>query len=224
MMAQNIEIVSGSNSKLKPYPKDKPSAFIHPKTDTALLQFVATYKGTVTDNMIGAADLFSIIKKEARKNGANCFKLNSLVYDSSHKPVLLIDAYYASQETLAANASYYEPNTIYIFSSGRTGSDSFSLKINDRVTTFNNEQYLKFTLTEGEDLKLSKGGFTGAKARLKYEKGKRPLFLMVFGTNNMGGAPLPPAGTMGITFTTGQIKEMTDDYGQFHVLTLKQAN
>jgi hypothetical protein len=42
-----------------------------------------------------------------------------------------------------------------------------------------------------------------------------------FGT---GGGPLPPPGTIGVSFNTGRINELTDDYGQFLIQILKQSD
>lgn len=222
-IAQSVEIVSRSNIKLKPYAKDKPSVFIHPKTDTSQLQFLATYKATGNDSLTIPGDLFLQIKTQARKESANCFKLRSFTYDSIKRPCISIDAYYGSDAVIKINSSNYETNVIYIFSPQKTGSDTFALKINNETKTFNTATYLKFVLKDGEELKMSKGGFTGAKARLKYQKDKPPLYLMVFGGTSLGGGPLPPPGTIGISFNTGQIREMTDDYGQFLVQILKQS-
>src|SRR5260221_4883637 len=91
--AQTVEIVSKGNVKLEPYEKAKASVFIHPKMDTTLLQFVSAYKATGKDSMTAFGDLFLLIKTEARKLGANCFKLRTFLYDSIKRPSISIDAY-----------------------------------------------------------------------------------------------------------------------------------
>lgn len=221
--AQGVEVVSKGNVKLKSYAKFRASAFIHPKTDPSQLQFVARYKGTGVDSFKTPGDLFLLIKKQAREDGANCFTLGSFFYDSIKRPNIVIDAYYGSEAVVTANTSNYETNVVYIFSPEKTGHDSFSLKINDATRTFSTGTYLKFVLKEGEALKMSKGGFTGTRAQITYQKNKPPIYLMVFGGTRLGGGPLPPPGTIGVTFSTGQINEMTDDYGQFLVQVLKQS-
>jgi hypothetical protein len=222
-IAQNVEVVSKSNVKLKSYAKDKASVFIHPKMDTSQLQFVATYKVSGNDSFAIPGDLFLLIKKQARKDGANFFNLKSFNYDSLKRPFISIDTYYGSEASIETNSSSYEINVIYIFSPEKIGTDTFSLKINNMTKIFNTTTYLKFVLKEGEELKLSKGGFTGARAKLKYQKDKPPIYLMVFGGTHLGGGQLPPLGTIGVTFNTGQIRDMTDDYGQFLVQILKQS-
>jgi hypothetical protein len=222
-IAQNIEIVSKSNVKLQPYDKAKGSVFIHPKMDTTLFQFVSAFEATGKDSMTAPGDLFLLIKTQGRKLGANCFKLKSYVYDTLNRPFISIDAYYGSESTLAINSSNYETNVVFIFCPEKIGSDSFSLKINNETKTFNTTTYLKYTIAEGEELKISKGGFTGAKVRLKYKKEKAPIYLMVMGFG-LGGGPLPPHGTIGISFNTGQIRELTEDSGQFFVQVLKQSD
>lgn len=221
--AQKIDIIAGGNSKLSPYPKEKASAFLHPKTDTSQLQFVATYQITGTDSLATPGELFLQLKKAARKEGANFFKLIHFAYDQKNSPLLLMNAYYGSDALLMANRANYETNVIYIFSPEKTGSDTFSLKINNETKTFNTSTYLKFVLKDGEELKMSKGGFTGARARLNYDKNKPPMYLMVFGNTRLGAGTLPRTGAIGMSFNTGQIIELTEDYGQFLAQILKPS-
>lgn len=221
--AQTVEIVSKTNLKLKPIEAASPSVFIHPKTDTTSLQFVAAYKATGKDSITTPGDLFLLIKKEARMLGANFFKLKSFIYDSVNRPCIYIDAYFGSKAMITTDNSNYETNTVFIFCPEKISNDTFSLKINNKTKAFNVETYLKFTLKEGEELQISKGGFTGAKVRLKYKKDKPPIYLMVMGFG-LGRGPLPPPGTIiGAAFNTGEIRELNDDYGQFLVQILQQS-
>lgn len=220
MIAQHLDIISRSAVNREPYPPGSASVFIHPDTDTGQLQFVGTYKAIGKDRLSTPGDLFLLIKKQAREHGANCFSLRSFFQDSMNQSGLVIDAYYGSDSVLTAINAGYETNVVYLFCPEKVAPDSFTLKINDSTRTFSTGTYLKFVLKEGEPLNLNKGGFIGARAKIKYRHAKPPLYLMVFGGKGM----LPPTGTIGVTFTTGEIKEMTDDYGQFLVQILKQSN
>ncbi len=221
--AQSVEVVSNGNTKLNSYPKNKASVFIYQKADTSKLQFVATYKTTGFDRFSTAGDVFLLIKKQAREDGANCFALRSFFYDSIKRPNIVIDAYYGSDDVVKAITSSYETNAVYIFSPEKIGRDSFSLKINDVKRTFSTGTYLKFVVKEGEKLNISKGGFTGTRAQIKFQKDKPPIYLMVFGGTHLGGGPLQAPGTIGVTYSTGEIKDMTDDYGQFLVQIQAQS-
>lgn len=222
-IAQNIEIVT--NKKLKPLSKDKASAFIHPKTDTASLQFIASCKGTGKDSMTLPGDLYLLIKTQARALGSNCFILRSFTHDSLNRLFIHIDAYYATESIMTANKANYETNEVFIFGSEKINKDSFSLKVNNETKTFRSGTYLKFNLTEGETLKVNKGGFTGTTSKLKYAKERAPDYLMITGTGfALGGGPLPPPGTIGITFNTGRMNELTDDYGQFLIQILRRSD
>jgi hypothetical protein len=86
-IAQNIEIIS--NKKLKPLSKEKASAFIHPKTDTSSLQFIATCKGIGKDSLTLPGNLYLDIKTQARMLGSNCFILRSFTYDSLKRPLFI---------------------------------------------------------------------------------------------------------------------------------------
>ena len=219
-IAQNVDIVT--NKKLKPLSKDKASVFIHPKTDTSSLQFIASCKGTGKDSSTLPGDLYLVIKTQARALGANCFILRSFTYDSLKGLFMHIDAYYAKESIMTANKLNYETNEVFVFGSEKSTRDSFSLKVNSSSKTFKSGTYLKFNLTEGEALRLNKGGFTGGTWKLKYQKEQAPLYLMITGFG-LGGGPLPPPGTIGVSFTTGRINELTDDYGQFLIQILKRS-
>jgi hypothetical protein len=221
-IAQGIEIVSVK--KLKPLSKDKASAFIHPKTDTSSLQFIATCKATGQDSMILPGNLYLVLKTQSRALGANCLILRRFSYDSLKRPVIHIDAYYGTESFMAANNSNYETNEVFIFGSEKLSRDSFSLKVNNETKTFRSGTYLKFNLTKGETLKVNIGGFTGTTFKLKYAKERTPDYLMITSTGfTLGGGPLPPPGTIGITFNTGRINELNDDYGQFLIQILKRS-
>ena len=155
--------------------------------------------------------------------GSNCFILRNFTYDSLKRPFIHIDAYYGTESIMSANNSNYETNEVFVFGSEKISSDSFSLKVNNTTKTFKSGTYLKFNLKESEELTLNKGGFTGGTWKLKYEKEKAPLYLMITGFGT-GGGPLPPPGTIGVSFNTGRINELTDDYGQFLIQILKQSD
>jgi hypothetical protein len=218
--AQNVDIVT--NKKLKALSKDKASVFIHLKTDTSSLQFVGSLKGTGKDSTTLPGDLYLLIKTQARALGSNCFMLKNYTHDSLNRPVIDIDAYYATESIMAANSANYETNEVFVFGSETSTRDSFSLNVNNKNVKFRCGTYLKFNLSQGEPLKLNKGGFTGATWKIKYEKEKAPVYLMIIGAG-LGGGPLPPAGTIGITFNTGRIAELNNDYGQFLVQVLKRS-
>lgn len=220
-IAQNVDVVDVK--KFKALAKDKATEFIHPKTDTSALQFVASFKATAKDSTALPGDLYQLIKDMARVRGSNCFILRSLSYDSLKRLFIDIDAYYATETIMAANKANYETNEVFVFGSEQSTKDSFSLKVNNGSKTFASGTYLKFTLTEGESLRLNKGGFTGGTWKLKYHKAQEPLYLMVISGFAFGNGPLPPPGTIGISFTTGQIKQLTDDYAQFLIQILKRS-
>jgi hypothetical protein len=221
-ISQTVEFISKSDIKLKPIHKSKPSVFIHPKTDTTQLQFVAAYKAIGDDSTSQPGGIFLTIKTSARNLGANFFRLRNFYYDSLKRPCIFIDAYYGPEATLAANTTNYEANTVFIFGPSHRGNDTFALKVNNTARPFGAETYLKFVLQEGEELKLSKGGFTGTRARLKYQKNKLPIYLMAMG-GGIGGGASPASGAIGVSFNTGEIRDLTDDYGQFLALILKEA-
>jgi len=220
-IAQNVDVVD--IKQFKALSKDKATEFIHPKTDTSALQIVASFKATGKDSTALPGDLYQLIKAMARVRGSNCFIPRSFTYDSLKRLLIHIDAYYATESIMAANKANYETNEVYVFGSEQSTKDSFSLKVNNGSKTFASGTYLKFTLTEGKGLRLNKGGFTGGTWKLKYHKNQEPLYLMIIPGFAFGNGPLPPPGTIGVSFTTGKILELTDDYAQFLIQILKRS-
>lgn len=224
VVAQGTITVSNKDSiGVPPYPNDKPSYFIHPKMDTSLLQFVAAFKATGNDSLTLPGELFLQLKKAARHHGCNLFQFTGLFRDSIKRPQITIHGYFGSASAFDMNRLNYEENEIFIFCPEKARIDTFSLKVNDTIQMFSNNTYLKYTLKEGEELRLSKGGFSGFRLKLKYKKGKPPVYLMVTGFG-LGSLSPPTAGVVGVSMRTGQITEMTEDFGQFFVYTLLQKN
>jgi len=220
-VAQRVEILSKSDLKLPAHNNEV--AFIEPQTDTAALQFVATFKATGKDSMSNGGDLYLLIKKEAKKVGANCFKLREFSRDSLNKPIILLDSYYANDTIFNMNNSYHEKNVVFVFCDERASDVMFSLKVNNEKRTFKSGTFLKFNLKEGEELKLNKGGFSGTTAKFKYKKDKDAVYLSFSGFG-LGGGSMPPPGTIGMSFNTGRMREMQEDYGQLLTLILKQSD
>ena len=220
-IAQNVDVVT--IKKFKPLSKEKATEFIHPKTDTSALKFIASFKATAKDSTALPGDLYQLVKTMARLRGSNCFIPRGFAHDSLNRLFIHIDAYYATESIMAANKANYETNEVFVFGSEQSTKDSFSLKVNNGSKTFASGTYLKFILTEGESLRLNKGGFTGGTWKLKYHKAQEPLYLMIISGFALGGGPLPPPGTIGVSFTTGQILELTDDYAQFLIQILKRS-
>jgi hypothetical protein len=219
-LSQRLEIIAKS---ILTFPAHNNGVtFLAPQTDTTAIQFVATFKATRQDTMTGAPDQYLLIKKNAQKAGANCIKLKEFSFDSSGSPTMVIDAYFGTPDVISTNNTYHEKNVVFVFFSERLKDEVFSLKVNNEKITLSAGTFLKLYLKEGEELKLNKGGFTGVTAKFKYKKDKDAIYLLFTG-GGIGGGGAPAMGSVGISFNTGRVREMTEDYGQFLTQTLKRA-
>jgi hypothetical protein len=213
-IAQNVEIISKSDFKLKA--RIGTFAFIEQKTDTAKLLYVATFKVAAEDNKTTISEMLFKIKMQAHLLGANCFRLNNFNRDSLNRLTIVLDTYYGNDSIQLKNFNNHEKNTVFIFCNDRLNDEKYLLKVNKEKKEFRSGTYLTYHLKEGEDLKITKGGFTGATFWIKYEENKQPVFLTITGFG-LGGGPIP-AGTIGMSFNTGRINYIDENLG--HLLTL----
>jgi len=224
--SQSVKVLYKSD--IKNLSEGKKFAYIEPATDTNFLQYVATIQAKDKNKKSVLENLFAEIRKEANKLGATCYKINFFTRGSStNEAILTLDCYFAYDATLATNTANHEINVVYIF--GKEKEDdgrTISVDVNDSVQEIKAGTFLKYTLKEGEELKISKGGFTGATVWLKWEADKQPQFytLTGFGLSDIQQQPYYP-GQSSIGFNTGRINKITDiSLGLLLVNLLKQCN
>jgi hypothetical protein len=215
--AQNIEVVSKGNFQFEE--KGRYFAFLETKTDTSRLQYVASFKASAEDKRASISDLFFGIKHEAQNLGATCFRLKTYSRDGKNTSIEL-DAYFGDDSLLHINAANHEKNTVFVFCSDRLTDEKYSIKVNDKKREFASGTYMKFQLKEGEELKLNKGGFTGASMWLNYKPDKPALFVTTTGFGL--DSPMAP-GTVGLSFNTGRFNYMDESLGRLLTQILKQS-
>ena len=92
-----------------------------------------------------------------------------------------------------------------------TGNRTMSFKIDNKKTELRPGTYYKYVRTEGKEVKINKGGITGATVFYTLEGNKPDIFLTLSGFG-LGGGPMP-AGTMGASFNTGRISAIDGNLG-----------
>ena len=220
-LAQNVEMLSKSD--FKPDRKDKDFAFIEQTIDSSRLAFVASFKAVTDNKKNSISNLFFEIKKEAKKLGANSFRLRSFNRDNSSSLTFILDTYYANDSLLAINNESHFRNKVFVFCDERITENSYSLKVDNEKKEFKSGTYLEYELKEGQELKLSKGGFTGATMWIKYKENRQPVFLTITSFGLGGDGYVPPGGGVGLTFNTGRINSINNDLGQLLINFLTRA-
>lgn len=218
-VAQKVEVLN--KSAFQPGQKSKDFAFLEPATDTTGITFMATLQAT-GNKKEDVELLFYKLKAKASELGANAFKLNSFTSaDSSHPITLTLDTYFGTDSALETNFEHHVKNVIYIFGDFKKSEKTYSFKIDNVKTEIRGGTFYKYQNKEGQEVKINKGGFSGATVWIKWKEDKPAAFLTLSGFG-LGGAPVP-VGEMGMSFNTGRISYIDGNFGHLLVSLLTQS-
>lgn len=191
---------------------DKDFAFIESSTDITALKFVATLKITGVDKLASLETVYFKAKEKAHELGANSFKLSDYVQnDNPRQSMLTVDVYNGNDSILNVNFANHEKNVVYIFGSERKSNETYSFKIDNVRQELKSGTYYRHENKEGQEIKINKGGLTGATMWIKWKKDKPATFLTLTGFG-LGGGQVP-YGTVGVSFNTGRINYIDGNLG-----------
>ncbi|RBL89901.1 hypothetical protein [Chitinophaga flava] len=215
--SQNIDILRKSETFER---KGKHRSFIYwnNPADTAGLEYVATLSSKAS--AMGGRSLWELwihAGNRSNKLGSNVFIFRSFTDTDSSKPELILDLYLASDEALQRNTDREEKNVVYLF--GNKGK-AMPVKVNSEEVEIPASRFLRYETPTGTELKLNKGGVTGAWWTIKGEDGKAALYFSVSGMG-LGGA-VPPPGSIGLSFNTGRITEMNPHFARMMMESQKK--
>ena len=219
--SQNVEVLQ--KSELKNLPEGKKYAFIEPTTDTSKIEFVATLFAKDKNRKSNIETLYFAIREQANKLGANCYKVKLFKRDTlKSETVLILDSYVASESLLNENTTNHEKNVVLIFGGEREDDKSISFSVNGERKEIKSGTYFKINLKEGEEVKVSKGGFMGASLWLHRENDKQPAF---YSLSSFGLADFNQQPSNTISFNTGRINRISNiSLGLLLKQLLKQGN
>ncbi len=212
--AQSVEILEKSD--VKDLKKQKDFDYLHVKDDTTkMFIFVGTIKASGNYNI---ARLYESIMLEANKLGANCFRLVDY-NEESKKSSLTLNVYFASTLVLVENELFKERNVVYIFGNDKDDDGKTSFKLNGKKAEVGNKEYLRIENPSGNQVKVSKGGFTGASVQITGESNKSATYLTLSGlgvapsggyySGGYSGSGVAYGGVgAGISISTGKINYM----------------
>ena len=219
--SQTVEVLKTNNKKDLPIATD--FAFIEQKTDSLNYSLVSTYKVFGKKKQGSVTDLFFLIAAKAKKDGANCFKLNYFNRnDSLEETTLILDTYFWTDSIRNINFDNHEQNCIYIFGEERSNEySSISFKIDNEKKEIEAGTYYKYLRTPGKKVKINKGGITGMTVFYTLEGNKPDIFLTLTGFG-LGG-PMP-SDIIGVSINTGRINTIQGDLGNLLKVLLTQSN
>lgn len=218
--AQTVEVIQ--KSQFESPSKTKDFAFIEPALDSTRLEFIATISANGSGETSNIELLFHKLKTKARDLRANCFKIHSYNKDeSAGSSTLILDTYYSTASILELNSKMHEKNAVYIFGSPAKTDKTYSFKVDDVKKELEGGTYYKHINLEGQQVKINKGGFTGATVWIKWKEDKPSIFLTLTGFG-LGGGSMPSGGT-GASFNTGRISPINDDLGYLLVNILSES-
>jgi hypothetical protein len=217
--AQTVEVTNSSGFKA-PIKNDF-FVCILPATDSTILNFVGTIKATGSGKNSGIEELFVKTKEKALELGANAYRLTSYDRDSISKTAtLIVQSFYGTDSALDLNFQYAEKNVVYIFGDAEKSNKTYSFKVNGVKKEIKGGTFYKQVLNPGEEVKINKGGITGATIWITGKENRAPTFLTLSGFG-LGGGPLPP-GVAGVALNTGRINYVERGLGPLLVQVLKQ--
>ena len=220
---QTIELVKQSETKFK---KSKRTfAFIEPEIGIEQLAYVATFKATGRKS---TADIFRMldgIRSKSRFYGSNCFVLSSFERHGPHGEVsLVLDTYFASDSILEANLASRAKNVCFIFGDDNPDKERLhTFKINGEEKAIISGTYYRQEIKEREEIRINKGGFTGATVKLKWMPDMNAVYLSQSGPG-IGGIS-PPMGNVGvgISVNTGRLNYMESNLGRLLIELLEES-
>ncbi|MCU0360616.1 MAG: hypothetical protein MUF75_07855 [Bacteroidia bacterium] len=221
LIAQNVEVVRRADRF--PEYEAETFSFIAPGADTNRLQYVATLRATGVGKNVNLEMIYIKLKEKANSLGANAFQLLSFKrWDSIYKSILVMNMYFASDSVLNLHRKHQEKNVVYIFGDTEKSDKVQSFKVDNLKKEIKGGTYYRHQNAQGQEVKINKGGFTGATVWIKWKENKAATFLTLtgFGLNN---SPVP-AGQMGASFHTGRMNYLDENLGQLLVHLLKPGN
>lgn len=227
---QTIELVKQSETKFKK--SWKTFDFIEPEIDIEHLAYVATFKATGRKSTADIFRMFDGIRAKSRFYGGNCFVLSSFERNGPRGQVtLVLDTYFATDSILEANVASQAKNVCFIFGDDNPDKERLhSFKINGEEKVIPSGTYFRQEINEREEIKINKGGFTGASVKLYWMPDKDAVYISQSGPGvgaispTVGNANFGVgSGISGISVNTGRLYPMESNLGRLLIELLEES-
>ncbi|MFO7256533.1 MAG: hypothetical protein DIU61_002500 [Bacteroidota bacterium] len=173
---QSVEFLKGPFSNEKKLGLKSPFHFIEEKLDTAELDYIGRVRVT-PGSVASLRSMYLALEKQAKKNGANAFRLISFDRPGT---AIIADLYFLSDDTVARNNMLKAHNTVYVFGGDLYGPETHdAFEFNGQVRNIRNGTFFKYKLREGEKVKLTKGTITGTVMWISWKPNQLPAYYSV---------------------------------------------
>ena len=160
------------------------------------------------------SDLFQSFVDQSVKLGANSFRIENIFrFRDKEKQIVEISIHRVTDEQLSKALSLYPKNLVYIIGDLEPNSRAKKLRLNDEKRYLPPYRYIVIQNQVGQQTKINVGGLTGATIWIKAKEGRLPVFNSL--SNFGAGLVLSPGGGTGMTFNTGRIYGVSQNFGQF---------
>lgn len=220
LIAQNVEVLY--RAVRPPEYEAESFSFIASEADTSRLQLVAILRATGVGKNADLEMVFNKLREKAQTLGANAFKLRQFSrIDDVPKSILTLEVYFVSDSAMKRIASNYPKNTVYIIGCTEKSDKTYAFKLDNLKKEIKGGTFYRHQNKEGQEVKINKGGFTGATVWVKWKENKPATFLTLSGLG-LSDAPIPP-GQMGASINTGRIYYLDENYGYLLLNLLVQS-
>ena len=174
---------SGNTVMLASSP-DPTFIYMEHTVDTTGLKYIRTFHAESSQNE-DLSNLFKLIRTNAVKAGANCFKLRAFnINQGNSKVSLTLATYQASDLQLHIILNHQERNTIYLISDLHFNKQEHNVRINGVKHLLKSGTCFQYHLKENEAVSLVKGGkIAGSALKIHWIEGRMPVCYSVNGFN-----------------------------------------
>lgn len=219
--AQQVELLKEGST----LPKVKPSVefhFLHHDVDTTTMIFVGRFRAYGVGTRSTIEHFYSLIRTEARKNGANSFRLVRVNRaEATVAGELVLDTYFASEASITESNALKERNAVYVFASEmKSGDKTTTYKLNNEKKELAGGMYARYDLPVGSEVKISKGGISGATSWFRGTENRQAVYVSLTGLG-VGPGVSPTGNGVGISLNSGRITQMDHNLGELLAIALE---
>ncbi len=205
---QSIEFLAKGDTLQKP--KYQQFIYLCDSSDISSAIFVAKIKSR--GSLKHTTNLYYFIRNEAQRLGANGYRFESFTKtDNDSNGELILSAYFCPNTLFEANFEHIPKNKIFIF-----GSDDWveskiqGYKVQGEKQEISSGNFKVFDIGENDEIKITKGGFTGMTMWYKRKEHGYSSFLTFsgFGVNGGGATYVSGYNGAGVSFNTGKINHV----------------
>ena len=203
--SQELQVLTQSNALFKTQPQD----FNFLSDSTSIAKAIAVAKIKATGSLKNITYLYYTIKNKAQEMGANAFQLEQFTKLDDKTGELILSTYYATDDPHRANTLYLPQNQLYLFGyDDLTSHKTQGYKINGVKHEIESGAYAAYSLKEGEEYKINKGGFTGMTFWLRGGTAGESTFLSFSGIGLNGADYAMYPNGIGVSINTGKINNV----------------